>query len=193
MSPTLDGLFRLFHVLSVGLFAGALLSIVVVQGLIAKAAANPERKVLAEVGARVARQIAGPFILAGWIIGVVYWITKYSTFGAGKLMACTPIFVHSMLLFGTLALGAAQAWKKKTRQVAESLAGGEWGAEGQKSLKVANITATAAMVFLLLSWAVAALKVPDKELTNCKGPDESAQLFQDNSSTFAYSDFSFRD
>lgn len=173
MSPTLDGLFRLFHVLSVGLFGGSLLSMLVVQSLIGRATQDPERRHLANAAARIARHFTGPMILGGWLIGVVYWISKYSSMGAGKLMACTPIFVHVMLLTGTLALGAAQVWQKKTRQLAGELdKGGAWTQDGRKCLRVSWITAGLAMTLLLLTWFVATLRIPNVELRNCTASRE---------------------
>lgn len=174
MSPTLDGLFRLFHVLSVGLFGGSLLSMLVVQSLIGRATQDPERRHLANAAARIARHFTGPMILGGWLIGVVYWISKYSFNGAGKLMACTPIFVHTMLLTGTLALGAAQVWQKKTRQLAGELdKGGAWTQNGRNYLRVSWVTASLAFGFLLFTWFVATLRIPNVELRNCTASVEA--------------------
>lgn len=164
---TVDGLWKWLHVMSVGFFGGGLLALLATQSLLLRALDDAERRHLARAGAVAAKLVVVPLMSLGFLSGLAFWWTRYSFNGAGKLMACTPIFVHVMLLGGILALGLAQAWKGRTRKMAEAAERGAPAEEIRGHARKAFLFGGLALVIAIGTFGAATLKVPNPPLRRC--------------------------
>lgn len=175
MSPFVYDLFRLLHVVTMGLFSGALLAMLLLQSLLLRATDDAERRPLARTAATVGRVFVNPAVLFGFTVGVVWWLWFYSARGMNNLMACTPIYVHVMLTFGILAVGFTQMWKKRARLLAEALEKGGI-AGGRTHLQKATLFAGLALAATLAAYVSVLFRVPNPELRNCPPPQASVMV-----------------
>jgi hypothetical protein len=160
-------LYKLLHVALVAFFGGSVLAMLMVQSLLQRALDDAERKSLARATSSVARLLVNPLAYAGFLSGLLYWFQTYGQVaGLNHLMACTPIYVHSMLLFGILALGMAQAWKAQARKLVIALDAGK-AAEARGFLSRGWIFAFASFAFIVAAMSVAILRVPNPPLMHC--------------------------
>ncbi len=146
----MDSIWKLWHVISVGLFAGGLLAILVLQGLIAKTTDATARKTLAEAAATAGLRLIMPTMYLAFFSGLLYWAVIFR-FKGGP-------YIHVMLTFGFFAVGLAQMWKAQARKLAAALGAGEAAAE----VHLAKGSRFAALAFLLTiaAFIAAILKFP---------------------------------
>ena len=145
-------LMKLLHVLSSGLFVGAQVTMLALQGYLARSLDAQEQKVLARAAATAGRLVVMPVMYLALVSGVVFWGATYGFRG--------PPYVHVMLLLGVLSVGAAQVWKKRARLLAEALGRGENWSESKDHLEKGTRAAFLAAGLLVITYAVAVLKVP---------------------------------
>lgn len=153
-------LLRLFHVLTVGLAAGSLLSVAVLQSLAGRATDDAERRHLAGAAGRIARHFTSPMMLMGVVLGLAYWVFLYGAQDFARIMAATPVHVHMMLLLGILALGMTQMWKRRSLGFAAALHGAGFPPHARRELHRVWILAFLALAFTGGAWVVATLKIP---------------------------------
>lgn len=174
LNMTEYNLYKLLHVASVAFYAGALLAVISVQSLLQRALDDAERKSLARTAYSIARLIVRPFAYAGFLAGLVFWIAWYGRMAGGKLMACTPIYVHTMLLFGFLAVGMTDAWRAQLRRLSQGLDEGKPFVELRKFLSKGWVFAFLALALTSATFAVAILKIPNPPLRNC-APQQTSE------------------
>ncbi len=158
MEPLL--IWKLLHVVSVGFFAGSLLAVLMVQSLLQRSLEAKERNVLASAASTVARVIVNPLAILGFLSGLVYWYARQAQFGLGRLMTCTPVYIHIMLTCGFLAVGMVQVWKARARKLAQALEKGAPADEIRAHATRGWIFALLSLLFISTAYAVAILKVP---------------------------------
>lgn len=164
---TTDALLRLVHVLTVGFFGGSLLSMLFAQGLLTRAATDAARLDLARAAHLVARTVTLPLAYLGFLSGLALMLSRYSLYGAGKVMSCAPVYVHFMLLFGFLAVGMAEMWKARARKLCAALDGGEAFATARSHLARGWMFAVLALAFILAAFVVTMFQVPNPARTRC--------------------------
>jgi len=168
MEPGLGlSLLKLLHVVAVGFFAGSLFAMLMVQSLYQRALDGGERLALARVASTVARVVVNPLAYAGFFSGLLFWLASSSQRWSGRLMVCTPVYVHIMLTCGFLALGMAQAWKGMARKLASDLATNAPAAVVRGHMVRGWVFALLALVFISTAYAVAVLKVPNVISPKC--------------------------
>ncbi len=162
-----DSFLKFLHVCSAGFFSGTLLAMLMVQSLMQRALDDGERKSLARAASTIGRLIVNPLGYAAFFTGILYWVTRYSFNGAGKLLACTPIHVHVMLTFGFLAVGMMQSWKGRARKLSAALETGASSNEIRAHLAKGWTFALLAILFILGAYFAAILKLPNVPPTHC--------------------------
>lgn len=163
---------KLLHVLAVGLFAGALLTMMMVQSLVLRATDDADRRSLARTARLLGRVLVAPLGRTAFAAGLVLMFLAYSGNGFGKVMACTPVYVHIMLGFGIISIGLAEAWKGRTRKFADALEQGTSFADARPHLHKATIFSIVSLVAALAAFYVAFAKVPAKVSARCVAPVE---------------------
>lgn len=163
-------LLQLLHVLTVGFFGGGLLAMMMAQSYLQRSLEDTERRNLAELVSRIVRLLVVPMMTLGFVLGLVLMVWMYGGLGMGKLMACTPVYVHIMMGFGILALGFSQVWKARARKFAAALTAKQPLAEARVHLTRGWIFAWLALAATLVAFAVAVLKVPNPPRSRCVAP-----------------------
>lgn len=166
-------LVRLLHILSVGFFGGGLLAMMMAQSYLQRALEDGERRHLAGLVHQVVRLLVVPLMGIGFAtgLGLMFWM--YGSFGASKVMACTPAYVHIMMGMGIVALGFAQAWKARTRKFVQALTAKQPLSEARTHLTRGWIFSGIALAATLVAFAVATLRVPNPPRTRCVAPAAS--------------------
>lgn len=159
--------FKLLHVGSVAFYAGALLAVVFIQSLVQRSLDEGERKPLVRVAHFVASYVVRWFSYAGFLTGLIFWVGWYGRMAGSRLMACTPIYVHTMLLLGFLAVGMTEAWRGQLRRLSQGLDAGKPFAELRGYLSKGWVFAFIALILVSSTYAVAILKVPNPPLRHC--------------------------
>lgn len=169
-------LLKFLHVVSVGFFGGGLLAMMLAQTFLQRSHDEGERRQLAQLVSRMARVLIVPLIAVGFVAGLVLMFWMYGSFGMGKVMSCTPVYVHMMLGLGILALGFAQVWKGKTRKFAAALAENQPLAQARKHVTVGWIFASLALLVTLVAFAVGTFKTPNPARTRCVAPSAAVSV-----------------
>jgi hypothetical protein len=164
---SLDTLWKLLHVLSVGFFGGGVLALLVAESLILRSLDDADRRSLARAANSSARIAVLPLTYVGFLTGVVFWLSRYSFNGAGRLMACTPIYVHVMLLGGFLAVGMTHAWAGRTRKMALAAEQGAPAEAVRSHARKAFLFGGIALLLTVGTFVVAIVKVPNPPLRRC--------------------------
>lgn len=146
-------LVKLVHVLSAGLFSGAILALLVLQSLVFRATEEGERKLLARTTARACRALVMPVMYAAYLSGLAYFLAWLDVF---KRMP----YVHVMLLTATLAVGMAEVSRGKARRLSDALDAGKPFADVKSQLDKGWLFALVSLGLLVATFAVAILKVP---------------------------------
>ncbi len=144
---------ELWHVVSVGLFSGAVLATVAVHSLLARALDDAERKPLAHAAATLGQAVVMPTMYLGFVSGLVFFAVEWHE---GALRR--PMHVDLMAAAGVVAVGLASMWKAKARQLARALEGGEPYAKLAKLARRSFVFATGALFFTLVAYAFAMWK-----------------------------------
>jgi hypothetical protein len=160
-------LLRLLHIASVGFFSGSLFSMLMVQSLLQRSVDGPERLVLARTSSTLARVIVNPLAYAGFFSGLLFWYARFSQFGGARLMKCTPVYIHIMLLGGFLAVGFTQMWKARARKLAAALEKNAPADEVRGHIARGWVFALLALGCISTCYAVAVLHVPNKISPSC--------------------------
>lgn len=163
-------LLKLLHVLTVGFFGGGLLAMMMAQSYLQRSLEETERRHLAELVSRIVKLLVVPMMTVGFVLGLVLMLWMYSGYGMGKLMSCTPVYIHIMLGFGILALGFSQVWKARARKFAEALAAKQSLSEARVHLNRGWIFAWLALAATLVAFTVGILKVPNPPRDRCVAP-----------------------
>jgi hypothetical protein len=164
-------LLRLLHLMSVGFMAGALLTALMVQSLLQRAIEPGDRTSLARTASTLARIVVNPLAYAGFFSGLVYWYgnfsQRYQIQGVGRLMKCTPIYVHIMLACGFLALGMVQVWKGRSRKLADAVEKNAPATELRQHATRGWLFGMLGLFFIGTAYCVAALHLPNKISPAC--------------------------
>lgn len=143
---------KLWHVVSVGLFAGAQLTVLTLQSLLWRSLDDAERKHLARACATAGRVLVMPVMYVAFVSGLVYWGVGYSFKGAPN--------IHLMLTAGFLAVGMSSMWKAQARKLSEALEKGTAFAQAKTHLEKGWIFAGLGLLFTLAAYAAAVWKMP---------------------------------
>lgn len=157
---------RLLHVLSVAFFGGGLVVLLYTQSRLGQLSGEGKR-VLADSVFGAARRLVVPLMLVGFVAGLVLMFWLYGSFGMGKVMSCTPVYVHIMFMFGIFALGFSQVWKAKVRKLSQAVAAGE---AAESHLRMAGVFAWLALVATVAAFVVGTWRVPNPPRTRCVPP-----------------------
>ncbi len=155
---TAEYIWKLWHVISVGLFSGALLAMLALQGLVSKAAAGEGRTALATTAATLARTVVMPVMYLAFFSGLAYWFSKASQ---NPIYWKAP-YIHVMATCGFLSVGLAQAWKANARKYAEALSAGR--ADAGVFLKKGTTFVAIAFLLNVAAFIVAVFRVPAPRL-----------------------------
>lgn len=158
-------LFKLLHVASAGFFGGSLLTMLIVQMRLQSVTAG-ERLAAARVLHAAARTVVNPLAILGFASGILYWGVTKGQYG-GRIMACSPVYVHIMLTAGFLAVGFEQMWKARTRKLVEALERSAGDEEVRAHLSRGWTFALLALFFVSTAYAVATLRVPNRISASC--------------------------
>ncbi len=142
------GWLALWHVVSVGLFSGAVLAALAVQSLLSRALEDAERKPLARAAAALGQVAVMPVMYLAFVSGLVYFAVDFQAIGR------LP-YVHAMFGLGVLAVGMASVWKAKARQLARGLDEGKPYAELKPLVQKGFVFAGLALVFILAAYVAA--------------------------------------
>ena len=145
--------FKLWHVLSVGLFSGALFVMVALQALLESAPDDQARKALASFMNRAARLVVMPLTHLAFVSGLAYFVWGI------ELFRRTP-HVHVMLTLGLFAVGLAEMWRGRVRRLAEGLDQGRSFDDLRGLVARGRLFALGAVALVFAAYVVAVLRVP---------------------------------
>jgi hypothetical protein len=146
--------FKLWHVLSVALFVGAIFVMVALQALLeASARDDAERKGVARVVFLAARLAVMPASYLAFLSGLAYFVWGI------ELFRRTP-HVHVMLLCGFLAVGMGEMWRARARKLHEGLEAGRPFGELRGLVSQGRLFAFGALLLSFAAFFVAIFRVP---------------------------------
>jgi len=146
--------FKLWHVLSVALFVGAMFVMVALQALLESTARDDaERKGVARVVAQAARVAVMPASYLAFVSGLVYFVWGIELFRRAP-------HVHVMLTCGLLAVGLGEMWRVRARKLSEGLEAGRPFAELRGLVSQGRLFAVGALVLSAVATFVAIFRVP---------------------------------
>jgi len=153
------------HQLSMAFVTGGFLALVAATSLLARSIDDTERKHQARLVAGLARFVA-PFMDAGVTLGLVHWLVAYTPYGFGKLMACSPPYLHIMVFGGFVTLGLGHAFRAKARRLSEAAEAGDQPRAKQLAGK-AFLFGVITLGLLAAITVTAVLKVPSGQMLRC--------------------------
>jgi hypothetical protein len=142
-------IWKLLHVVSVGLFLGAQ-AVMFALHQRAMSAQGAERRGLAETNAWAGRAVLMPVMYLAYFTGLGYFALHLDLFKRAA-------YVHDMLLWATFAVGFAQMWKARARKAAVAFAAGDETA-GAAHLAKGRRFVVAGLVLTLLGYVSAITK-----------------------------------
>ena len=143
---------KFLHVLSTALFAGAALTMLALQGYLARSQELGEQRALARAGAAAGKWVVMPVMYLAFLTGVAHWALGFDFRG--------PPYIHVMLTVGLVAVGAAQMWKRSARKLAEALGRGEDWSDAKAHLEAGTRHAFLTLGLLVITYGVAVFKIP---------------------------------